>query len=151
MSSITQTAGTGSDDGFIGTYGISIAVIFVALVVFHLPIIGLINLLPVFKEVLLGAAVVGVLTSISDTKAGIKHALIAGMIAAIVFNILYIPFQFVLGGVQGAAMGTDSAAGAAAITSFVSGFGALLNLVGVAIFSPIGYVIGGAIGSFFNG
>ena len=149
MSSITQSTGRGG--GFVGRYGPSIAVIFVALIVFHLPIIGLINLLPLFKEILLGAVVVGLLTSLSEPKAGIKHALVAGMIAAIAFNALYIPFQFLMGGVWGATSGAESAAGAAAVGSLLSGFGALFNLVGVAIFSPIGYIIGGGIGSFFNG
>lgn len=150
MSSLTTTS-TAGGDGFLDTYGVGIGVVFAALFVFHLPIIGLINWIPVFKEVLIGAAVVGLLTTISDVKEAIKYALVVGMTAAIVFNVLYIPFQFVMGGVLGAATATESAAGSAAIMSAVSGFGALLNLVGVAIFSPIGYVVGGATGSLFNG
>jgi len=150
MSVGSQTVGQQSNAGFLATYGKAIGVIFLALVVFHLPIIGFINLLPAFKEVLLGAVVVVGLTSLTDTKAGIKYALVSGMVAAVLFNALYIPAQFLLGGVFGAATATESAAGGAAISSFISGFGALLNLVGVVIFSPVGYTVGGALGTLVN-
>jgi|GEM_PF-3329030 len=150
MSVGSQTVGQQSNAGFLATYGKAIVVIFLALVVFHLPIIGLINLVPVFKEVVLGAAVVAGLTSIADTKAGIKYALVSGMVAAVLFNALYIPGQFLLGGVLGAASMPESAASGAAVSSLMSGFGALLNLVGVVIFSPIGYTVGGALGTLVN-
>lgn len=149
MSQGAQVTGS-RNSGFVGTYGKSIGAIFVALVVFHLPIIGLINILPTFKEILLGTAVVAGLTTISDTTEGIKHALIAGMIAAIAFNVLYIPAQFVIGGIGGAVGAGESAAAAGVASGLFSGLGALLNLVGLAIFSPIGYVIGGALGTVVN-
>ena len=149
MSRNVQVAGS-RNSGFIGTYGKSIGLVFVALIVFHLPIIGLINIIPTFKEIVLGALVVGGLTTISDTMEGIKHALIAGMIAAILFNVLYIPAQFVIGGIGGAVGGGESAAASGAASGLISGFGALLNLVGLIIFSPVGYIIGGALGTVVN-
>jgi hypothetical protein len=127
----------------------STATIFVVLlVVGFVPIIGLIRLVPLFKEVLLGAAVVAAFTTISDTKRAIKFALVTGMIAAVLFNVIYIPGQFVLGGVIGAASGSggDQAAGMA----MLSGLGALTNIFGLLFFSPIGYAIGGALGGVLN-
>lgn len=128
----------------------STASIFVALLVFgFVPIIGLIRVIPLFKEILLGAAVVAVFTTISDTKRAIKFALVTGMVAAVLFNVIYIPGQTLLGGLLGAASeggGADAAGGMA----LLSGLGALANLIGVVFFSPIGYVIGGALGGVLN-
>ena len=126
----------------------STASIFVALLIFgFIPIIGLIRIIPLFKEILLGAAVVVVFTTISDTKRAIKFALISGMIAAVLFNVVYIPGQIFLGGIIGAASGTAEEAGSMAL---LSGLGALSNIIGLIFFSPIGYVIGGALGSVLN-
>ena len=126
----------------------STATIFVALLIFgFIPIIGLIRAIPLFKEILLGAAVVAVFTTISDTKRAIKFALVSGMIAAVAFNVVYIPGQIFLGGIIGAASGTAEEAGSMAL---LSGLGALSNIIGLIFFSPIGYVIGGALGSVLN-
>ena len=150
MSRSEQVTGSRNSE-FIGTYGKSIGLVFAALIVFHLPIIGFINIIPTFKEIVLGALVVGGLTTISDTMEGIKHALIAGMIAAILFNVLYIPAQFVIGGIGGAVGGGGESTVASGVAiGLVSGFGALLNLVGLVIFSPVGYIIGGALGTVVN-
>lgn len=127
----------------------STASIFVALLIFgFVPIIGLIRVIPTFKEILLGAFVVAFFTSISDTKQAIKFALISGMIAAVAFNVIYIPGQFVLGGIMGAAGGGGSEA--AATMSALQGLGALLNIIGLILFSPFGYIIGGALGGVLN-
>lgn len=121
--------------------------IFVALLIFgFIPIINLIRAVPLFKEILLGAAVVAVFTTISDTKRAIKFALVSGMIAAVVFNVVYIPVQTLLGGLMGMG-GTAEEAGGMAL---LAGIGALSNLIGLIFFSPIGYVIGGALGSVLN-
>lgn len=128
----------------------STASIFVALLVFgFIPIIGLIRAIPLFKEILLGAAVVAVFTTISDTKRAIKFALLTGMIAAVLFNVVYIPGQTLLGGLFGAVSeggGADAAGGMA----LLSGLGALTNLIGLIFISPVGYVIGGALGGVLN-
>lgn len=128
----------------------STASIFVALLVFgFVPIIGLVRVIPLFKEILLGAAVVAVFTTISDTKRAIKFALVTGMIAAVLFNVIYIPGQTLLGGLLGAVSeggGADAAGGMA----LLSGLGALANLIGLIFMSPLGYVIGGALGGVLN-
>jgi MFS family permease len=150
MSRGTQVAGT-RDSGFIDRYGKSTGAIFVALIVLHLPIISLINFIPTFKEAVLGAVVVAGLTTISDTKTGIKYALVAGMLAAVLFNLVWIPAQFLLGGVFGAAgSGGESAAASGVVGGLVSGLGALTNLIGLVIFSPVGYAVGGALGTVVN-
>ncbi|NLV11369.1 hypothetical protein ACAH01_05305 [Halomicrobium sp. HM KBTZ05] len=127
----------------------SIGTIFVALLVMgFVPIINLIRIVPFFKEVVLGAVVVVVFTSLSEVKRGIKFALVTGMIAAVAFNVVFIPGQIILGGVMGAASGaTGEAAGGMAM---LSGLGAITNLIGLLFMSPIGYTIGGAIGSVLN-
>ncbi|WP_018258052.1 hypothetical protein [Halomicrobium katesii] len=127
----------------------SIGTIFVALLVMgFVPIINFIRIVPFFKEVVLGAAVVAVFTSLSEVKRGIKFALVTGMIAAVAFNVVFIPGQIILSGVMGAASGaTGEAAGGMAL---LSGIGALSNLIGLLFMSPIGYTIGGAIGSVLN-
>lgn len=126
----------------------STASIFVALlVVGFVPLVGLIRIVPLLKEVVLGAAVVAAFTSISDTKRAVKFALLTGMVAAVLFNVVFIPGQILLGGLFGAVGESSTATGGA----FLSGLGALANLIGLVLFSPFGYAIGGAIGGFVNG
>lgn len=125
----------------------TVAIFAVLLIVGFVPIIGLVRIVPLFKEVLLGAAVVAVFTNIEDTKTAIKFALVTGMIAAVAFNVIYIPGSFVLGGILGASSGTGDAAGGMAM---LAGLGALSNLIGLIFMSPIGYTIGGALGGVLN-
>ena len=148
QSASEQAAYSETGDDFRETYGVSIAAIFVGLVVTHLPIINLVGLIPMFKEVVLGAVAVVAFTSLSDAGDGAKHAIIAGMTAAVVFNILWIPGSIVLGGALTAASG-GSAAGAVG-TGLLSGLGAFSNLIGLIVFSPIGYAVGGVLGSLVN-
>ncbi|WP_276271349.1 hypothetical protein [Haloarcula litorea] len=132
------------EDAFKKSVGVVFAVL---LLVGFVPIIGdLIRLVPTMKEIALGAVVVAMFTSIADTTEGIKFALVTGMIAAVLFNLVYIPAQFVLGGLLSATGGTEGAAGMA----MMAGFGALTNLVGLVFFSPVGYTIGGVIGAYLN-
>jgi hypothetical protein len=129
--------------------GVTIVALFVTNII---PIVNFIKLIPTFKEVVIGGLVVAGLTSISDTTEGVKFALLTGMIAAVLFNLFYIPFQVLFGGLAGGMMsGTEmSPADGAMGTAAVAGLGAMLNLVGVVIFSPIGYAIGGALGTLAN-
>jgi hypothetical protein len=114
-----------------------------------MPIIGdLIRLVPMFKEFLLGAAVVTVFTSIDGTRRAIKFALLTGMIAAVAFNIVYIPTQIFLGGLIGAS--SSGGGSEAASMAVLSGIGALSNLFGLVLFSPFGYAFGGVLGSVLN-
>lgn len=125
------------------------ASIFVALLIFgFIPIVNLIRFIPFFKEILLGAAVVAVFTNIGDTMEAVKFAVITGMIAAVAFNVIYIPGSFLLGGLIGGISGAGGeAAGQMAV---LQGLGALTNIIGLIFMSPIGYAIGGAVASFLN-
>lgn len=147
----------GSADGnvverFVAQYGKASGVILLVLFVTRLPIISLIRILPTFKELVLGAVVVAAFTQVVDRKEGAKYALIAGMAAAVVFNVINIPLSIILGSVMGAggAFGSSGAENAAAAGGIVGALGALSNLIGLLIFSPIGYGIGGVIGTFIN-
>ncbi|WP_415382849.1 hypothetical protein [Halosimplex sp. TS25] len=124
----------------------SVATIFVALLVTgFVPVVNLVRYVPLFKEVLLGALVVVAFTSITDAESAIKFALVTGMLAAVAFNVVYIPASFVLGGVMGAATGAD-----VGLMMFARGFGALMNVFGLLFMSPVGYILGGALGSVLN-
>jgi hypothetical protein len=90
-------------------------------------------------------AVVVAFTSITDAESGIKFTLVTGMIAAVAFNVVYIPASFVLGGVTGATVGAD-----VGMMMVAQGLGALMNLFGLIFLSPVGYILGGAIGSVLN-
>ena len=133
-----------------GEFKVATGAIFVGLCFFgvlrFIPLISLIPSIPIWKEVLLGVVAVTVFTSIDDTGQGIKFALLSGMIAAVAFNVLYIPAQILFSSVVGAAM-ESSGAGYGA---FAGALGAFANLLGVVFFSPIGYTVGGALGSALN-
>lgn len=134
-------------------FKLSTATIFVALLVFgFVPLVNLIRYLPLCKEILLGTVVVAAFTSISDTKTGIKFAFLTGMQAAVAFNLVYIPGQFLLGGLLGGLSGAGSttAAESAGAMAALTALGALTNLFGLVFMSPIGYVLGGAFGSVLN-
>lgn len=127
----------------------AIATILVALLVFgFVPIIKYIRFVPFFKEIILGAVVVAVFTSIADMKQAVKFAVITGMIAAVAFNVIYIPGSVLLGGIFGGLSGGGGEA--VGMGALVGGLGALTNLIGLIFMSPIGYAIGGAAGSFLN-
>ena len=136
----------GFDDG---EFKIATGAIFVGLCFFgilrFIPLISIIPNIPIWKEVVLGTIAVIVFTSIDDTGEGIKFALLSGMIAAVAFNVLYIPSWILFSSVVGAA--TESGAGMGVLAGT---FGAFANLIGVIFFSPIGYSIGGALGSALN-
>lgn len=134
-------------------FKLSTATIFVALLVFgFVPIINLIRYVPLFKEILLGTVVVAAFTSISDTKTGVKFGFLIGMPAALAFNLVYIPGQFLLGGLLGGLAGTGSttAAESAGAMAALNALGALTNIFGLIFTSPIDYVVGGAFGSVLN-
>jgi hypothetical protein len=72
-----------TNDGFVDKYGMAIATVFVALWLTVLPIIGLLRAVPLFKEIVIGAAVVVAFTSLDDWGQGAKYALVSGMVAAV--------------------------------------------------------------------
>lgn len=113
----------------------------------YVPMVSSIRFVPMLKEAVLGAVVVVAFTPITTAKGGVKYALAAGMTAAVVFNLVNIPLQLVIGGLVIGGQGGS----AGAMGSFVAGLGALSNLVGLVFFSPLGYFVGGAVGSQLNG
>lgn len=153
-----QTAGTSggstADEGFLDTYAAAIGLIFVALVVTHLPIVNFVNFVPTLKEIGIAAAVVAGTTSITEDKEGAKFALVSGMIAAVLFNVLYIAGSFAFGAIAygGEMMSGAGAAGpeSGMMGGALLGFAALTNLFGLFFFSPVGYAIGGLIGAQVN-
>ena len=135
-------------------WGIAIAATFAALVVFSIPIINLIRLLPTFKEILIGAAVVFLLLDTTDLVDGAVFMLVSGMVAAVLFNVVRFVLFSVLGvaGVLGGGGGPGGMGGAGAMGGELglAAIGALVQFIGVVIFSPVGYAVGGAVGAFLN-
>lgn len=133
-----------------GEFKVAAMAIFVGLCGFgvlrFIPLISILPTIPIWKEALLGAGAVTVFTSIDTAGEGIKFALLCGMIAAVAFNILYIPSQILFSTFVGAAIEGSSAGGGA----FLGTLGAFANLIGVIFISPIGYSIGGALGAALN-
>jgi hypothetical protein len=142
----TQQSGTGlsreldTNDGFVDKYGIAIAAVFVALWVTALPIVNLLRAVPLFKEIVIGAAVVVVFTSLDDWGQGAKYALVSGMAGAILFNLTWIPASFVVG------LSSAGGAESAAMLGALGALGAFANVVGLLFMSPVGYLAGGALG-----
>jgi hypothetical protein len=139
-------------DKFVERYGRAVVVVFAALWVTMIPVVNLVRVVPLFKEIVLGAVVVAVFTSLEDWGQGAKHALVAGMTAAILFNLLLIPGSILLGLLGGAAnAGSPEVAAATGLGAGVMGaFGVFVNLIGLVLFSPLGYIAGGAVGSLAN-
>lgn len=139
------------------TYAVAIGGTFGALAVFNfVPIINLIGILPTFKEILIATAVSVVLLDTGDYVDSAAFTVITGMIAAVLVNIVRVALTLLGIGISGmgqAAGGTgaEEVAGGMALGGIFAGFGILISLIGVVIFSPIGYAIGGVIGAFVNG
>lgn len=130
-----------TNDGFVDKYGIAIAAVFVALWITALPIINLLRAVPLFKEVVIGAAVVVAFTSLDDWGQGAKYALISGMVAAVLFNLTWIPASILVG------LSSAGGAESAAMLGALGALGAFANLVGLIFISPVGYLAGGALGA----
>lgn len=134
------------------TWGLGTAGAFVALAVFNfVPVVNLIRLVPTFKEILIGAGVVVFLLETTDPADGAAYALVVGMVAAVAVNLVGFVLTLVgvsitqmLGTGMGAGMGMSGGAGVAAV-------GAVVRFVGVVLFSPVGYAVGGAVGAWLNG
>jgi hypothetical protein len=131
------------------TWGIGVGATFLALVVSSIPIISLVRGIPTFKEIVLGTVLVVLLLDTTEPVDGAAFMLIAGMVAAILFNVIKfaerllvdIPLLF----------GTSSAAppGVGGGAELTAARGAV-EFVGVVVFSPIGYLVGGALGALIN-
>ena len=127
----------------------------VALAVFNfVPIVNLIRILPTFKEILIGAALVVLLLDTTDLGEGAVFSLIAGVVAAVAVNVVRFVLATVVGltgvlGGMGGGMGPGPGMGMGGSVG-VAALGAVVNFVGVVVFSPVGYLIGGAAGAFLN-
>ncbi len=139
------------------TWALGVGGAFAALAVFNfVPIVNLIRLLPTFKEVLIGAALVVLLLETTEYVDGAVFALVAGMIAAVVVNVVrfvllsVVGLSGMFGGMgPGAGMGPGGGIGAGGSVGFAA-LGAAISFIGVIIFSPVGYAVGGAVGAFLN-
>jgi hypothetical protein len=88
-------------------------------------------------------------TSVGNSRFPFAHdPTVSGMIAAVAFNVVWIPFRFVLGGAAAGAASGD--VGAVATGGLIAGFGAGFDLIGLVVFSPVGDSVGGAVGSYLD-
>jgi hypothetical protein len=137
------------------TWALGVGGAFAALAVFNfVPIVNLIRLLPTVKEVLIGAALVVLLLETTEYVDGAAFALVVGMIAAVVVNVARFVLTAVVGltgVVDGMGPGTPPGAGMGAGGSLgLAALGAAISFVGVVLFSPVGYLVGGAVGALLN-
>ncbi|ESS06349.1 MAG: hypothetical protein A07HB70_01064 [uncultured archaeon A07HB70] len=133
------------------TWLLGVAAAFGALAVFNfVPIVGLIRLLPAFKEVLIGAGLVVLLLDTTELGTGAVYALVVGMAAAVVVNVVRFGLRLVglsLMGAVGAGPGPGPGVGGG--LGFAT-LGVLTSVVGLVLFSPVGYLAGGAAGAWLN-
>lgn len=118
---------------------------------------NLIRLLPTFKQILIDATLVALLlletTGLAD---GAVFALIAGMVAAVAVNVVrfllatVVGLSGMLGGMGPNGVAPDGGMGVSGRVG-IAALGAVLNFVGMILFSPVGYLVGGAAGAFLNG
>lgn len=141
------------------TWALGIGGAFAALAVFNfVPIVSLIRFLPTFKEILIGAALVFLLLETTEYLDGAAFAVVAGMVAAVVVNVVRFVLSVVgisgmLGGMSGGTgpgTGMGMSMGAGGSIGFAA-LGAAISFIGVVIFSPVGYAVGGVVGALLNG
>lgn len=112
----------------------------------YVPVINLVNWVPMFKEAVIGAVIVAVLSNIPRATQGAKFGVVSGMTAAVAFSSISLLLSMVIAG-WGATNGDSATASAAALM----GLGWLANLFGLLFFSPVGFAVGGALGTLVNG
>lgn len=133
------------------TWGFAVFGTLAALVATALPGVALVRVVPALKEIVIGTALVYVLLDTSEVADGAAFAVVAGMVAAVAFNLLAT--------VAGALVGVSLLGGGA---SAVAGMGSIagvdlavalraVRLFSVLVVSPIGYAAGGALGAYLNG
>jgi len=133
------------------TWLLGIVAAFAALAVFNfVPFVNLIRLIPAFKEVLIGAGLVVLLLDTADLGTGAVYALIVGMVAAVVVNVVRFVLSLVglslLGGTSAMGPAPEGMAGGLGFAAL----GLVANAVGLLFFSPVGYLAGGAAGAWLN-
>jgi hypothetical protein len=130
------------------TWGIAVFGALAALVVSAFPVVAFVRLLPAFKEVLIGAAVVYLLLDTTDTTDAAAFAVVAGMAATLAFNALRLVLEGVLGvGVVGSGAGVVAAAAGPDAAAVLR----LVGVLSVLFASPVGYAVGGVTGAWLNG
>lgn len=131
------------------TWLLGVAAAFGALAVFNfVPLVSLIGLLPAFKEVLIGAGLVVLLLDTTELGTGAVYALVVGMAAAVAVNVVRFVLRLVGLSVMGAA-GAGPGPGVGGSLG-VATLGVLTSAVGLVLFSPVGYLAGGAAGAWLN-
>lgn len=131
------------------TWLLGVAAAFGALAVFNfVPLVGLIGLLPALKEVLIGAGLVVLLLDTTELGTGAVYALVVGMVAAVAVNVVRFVLRLVGLSVMGAA-GAGPGPGVGGSLG-VATLGVLTSAVGLVLFSPVGYLAGGAAGAWLN-
>jgi len=128
------------------TWLLGVAAAFAALAVFNfVPLVSLIRLIPAFKEVLIGAGLVVLLLDTTDLGTGAVYALVVGMVAAVVVNVVRLVLSLAGLSLMGAEPGMGMAGSLGVAT-----LGVVANLLGLVFFSPVGYLVGGAAGAWLN-
>ncbi len=135
------------------TWLLGVAAAFGALAVFNfVPLVSLIGLLPAFKEVLIGAGLVVLLLDTTELGTGAVYALVVGMAAAVAVNVVRFVLRLVglsMMGAAGAGPGPGPGPGVGGSLG-VATLGVLTSAVGLVLFSPVGYLAGGAAGAWLN-
>lgn len=132
------------------TWGFAVFGTLAALVVTALPVVGFVRVVPAFKEILIGAGIVYLLLDTAELGDGAAFAVVAGMVATVLFNLL--------AAVAGAVVGVGLLGGGANV---VAGMGTIagvdlavvaraVRLFSVLVVSPVGYAAGGALGAYLN-
>lgn len=134
------------------TWGFAVFGTLAALVATAFPVVAFVRVVPALKEILIGAGMVYLLLETSDLADGATFAVVAGMVAAVVFNLLAT--------VAGALIGVSLLGGGADAVAGLSGAVAgvelpvllrAVRLFSILVVSPVGYAAGGALGAYLNG
>ncbi len=132
------------------TWGFAVFGTLAALVATALPVVSFVRVVPALKEVLIGAGMVYLLLETTELGDGAAFAVVAGMVATVLFNVLV--------AVVGAVVGVNPVGGGANV---VAGMGTIagvdlavvaraVRLFFILVVSPIGYAAGGALGAYLN-
>ena len=127
------------------TWGFAVFGTLAALVVTALPVVGFVRVVPAFKEILIGAGIVYLLLDTAELGDGAAFAVVAGMVATVLFNLL--------AAVAGAVVGVGLLGGGANLLAgmgTIAGVARAVRLFSILVVSPVGYAAGGALGAYLN-
>jgi hypothetical protein len=132
------------------TWGLAVFGTLAALVATALPVVAFVRVVPALKEVLIGAALVYLLLETTELGDGAAFAVVAGMVATVLFNVL--------AAVVGAVVGVSLLGGGANVVAGMGSFAGVdlavvaraVRLFSILVVSPVGYTAGGALGAYLN-